>query len=292
LAVQALGSGASVGAQTPPVQIQRQSYVGEDWQMHIVRERNPFCVGEVVSIEATARRYGVFEDASGRWQYVLRPPTPQRAASWHMELADPSIVAPGAPSLVAGDTLREVGKAKKAGDTTITFQYKEHGVVVVQTVVPIKVTDCNYEVHTFSIWHVNAGFNVVASATVDTVLKHVQGSLYRSAGAEQENVAVAFPLGGCKATYTVSAGPVDVTGFLDQQDGLLVAFTYGLVQSGVEVCHVPRVSGGTTGAGQSEQIQFLMNPRGGQTSKAHVLHIEGLGDFPGTTFITVVPIHV
>ena len=135
----------------------------------------------------------------------------------------------------------------------------------------------------------------MASSSIDTVIRR-QGTSQRlisiaNVNAKAENFAVTFPQGGCSAAYTVSTADAPVLGYLDMDDyTLAVNIEYSQIAAGTQVECGP-VGGGTTDPGHADQLRFEMSARGGADSSPHVLHAPDLGDFTGTTYITVIPIH-
>ncbi len=92
---------------------------------------------------------------------------------------------------------------------------------VVGATIFVKVSECHYEVDTFSIWHLrDGGFNPVLGSTIDAaVVDRVTGTLrsYEGTGTAT-NVAVAFPRGGCKPSFDVEDVQATLSGFVTTDD--------------------------------------------------------------------------
>lgn len=158
----------------------------------------------------------------------------------------------------------------------------------------VQVTECDYQVHVFSIWHLNIGRNIVAGSSIDTIITHAGTSgrveQFSNTHSKVENHAVSF-MPPCAALYHLPDTEAAVLGELDD-DVLTISVIYppNAVTTGVKC---PKVSGGAADPATLDQIDFnRMHGGGGTDSGPHVLHAPGAGDFTGTTYVDVTPIHI
>jgi hypothetical protein len=310
LPVVAAGAGTSPAlAQTksPPVRV----YLGEEYGLGVTGDPGPFCVGESVQFTVRVVRYGVYQDEDQQVNVprsapyrLLRTGIPG-SAGVSFDSSNPSVLG----SLVLsfpytnGAAHEEVftTHAAKVGTTTVRFRVESPGVDPAQASVQVEVTDCDYEVHTFSIWHITGGRNDVGASSIDTVIRRQGAGLLLitlvSPNAMSENLVIQFPRGECPFSRTISTSAAPVTGYLDLTNSTLdVKIEYSAVTAASEeTCQTPvgPITGSTdANPGTPAIISFELDPGGGADSDDHILHIPGLGDFTGMTFITVTPIHL
>lgn len=273
-------------------------YLGEEYVVTMARFPSRLCVGEHKTVTAYVRQYGVYRRGSQRLR--ARRPRPYRVdrgsatvglARLTAESSDAAVLEITDESSTLDTVLwYRVGvKAKKKGPAFVSVFAESPGVVGSGGNVSVRVTDCDYEVHVFSIWHLTGKRNIVASSSIDTVITgqdHPAGSIY-NANAKAKNLAVNFTP-PCVALIKLPETNAAVFATLhDDTLDVEVDHSPNAVETGV-TCG--RLSGEANDPATLDPITFHLRANGGTDSGAHVLHAPGLGDYSGTTYITVRPV--
>lgn len=273
-------------------------YLGEEYVVTMARFPSRLCIGEQKTVTAYVKQYGVYRRGGQRLRARRPRPYQVNRGAGNLGLArltavsgDPAVLEITDETSILDTVLwYRVGvKAKTVGTTFVSVTAESPGVVGSGGNVAVRVTECDYVVHVFSLWHVNAGRNVVASSSIDTVITgqgHPAGSIYNDK-AKAKNLAVNFSP-PCVAIYKLPETDAGV--FAKLHDDTL----------DVEVDHAPNaintgvtcgpLSGEANDPATLDPIEFHFRAGGGVDSAPHVLHSPGLGDFTGTTYITVRPI--
>lgn len=283
----------STGSPRAAAQVNLQ-YVSEKWTIEIHNNPDWVCERETAAADVIVNRFGVFWDGQ---QFVYFPrPTHGSGGMATIAVSSSNSAAydPAPVNLPSGlsSVHKVTGAAMQKGTADVTVEaLLASGDVAATNSFTLEVKQCDYALHTFSIWHITAGWNIVAGSSVDTVLKRVPsaGQRWETQGALAENDAVSFPIGGCRATYTTSQSDVSAEA-IRLGDQLSIDMSFGVVQAGTEVCHVLGVVGGNDGAGQPQPISFEVPTSGGNDGGDHELFIDGLGTFTGPVFATVVKV--
>lgn len=298
LGVLAWISGLVAGSPAPANAQTNLEYVGDSWTVELYNGSANLCPDETTTVDVVVRRSAIYWDGEQR----VRATRPALGAGGMFALlvttSDESVIgfeSSGFPSGLASFH-KLTGRAGEPGTAEITVEAYGTAGIVASATFRTTVNECEYEVHTFSIWHIDAGFQMVAATSVDTEVNRQSGSPgsgtppFGSQDAEAEHLAVAFPLGGCLATYTKSVSPVQVSA-VPNGNYVRFLFEFNQVQMGTEVCHVPGASGGTSGSGTPSQIVFDVSPGGGAWTGAHRVDVDGIGTFTGNFYATIVPIY-
>jgi hypothetical protein len=290
-----------VGGDHAPVSaIPHIQYLGEEYEMKLGSVPSQLCIGEKKTITAWVKQYGVYKNLSTSARVRARRPRPYRVdrgvgdlglARTNVEIDNPSVLVLTDEVIILDTVLwiRATVQGKKAGTATVNLTAARPGVVGTGQSIIVRVTECDYQVHVGSIWHLNAGRNIVAGSSIDTIItgaNHAAGSIYNE-HATAENVAVSFEP-PCQAVYDLPSSDAGVFARL-RDDTLDVDVAYGPtdVTTGV-TCLV--VSGGHSDAASRDEIHVQIPAGGGSASTAHVLHAPGIGDFTGMSYITLTPI--
>lgn len=283
------------GGGAPASAIPRIEYLGEEYDLTVASFPTQLCIGERKTITAWVKQYGVYRRVNQRLR--ARRPRPYRVdrgvgnlglGRLSGEITNPAVLEETGSTTILDTVLwlRLSVKAKKVGTSDINITVESPGVVGAGQTVTVRVTECDYEAHVFSIWHVNAGRNVVASSSIDTVITqqgHAAGSIYNDQ-ATSKNVAVSFSP-PCVAVYDLPDTRAGIFARL-RDDTLEVEVDYSPndVSTGV-TCET--LSGEANDPATLDPIEFTIPAGGGADSGSHVLHAPGLGDFTGMTYITL-----
>jgi hypothetical protein len=286
------------GRSSPASAIPVIEYLGEEYVVTMARFPSRLCIGEQKTVTAIVKQYGVYRRGNQRLR--ARRPRPYRVnrgagnlglARLTAESDNPAVLEITDETSILDTVLwYRVGvKAKQVGSAYVSVTAESPGVVGSGGNVAVRVTECDYEVHVFSLWHVNAGRNVVASSSIDTVITgqgHPTGSIYNDQ-AKAKNLAVSFSP-PCVAIYKLPTTDAGVFAHLhDDKLDVEVDHAPNAVETGV-TCG--RLSGEANDPATLDPIEFHLRASGGSDSAAQVLHAPGIGDFTGTTYITVRPI--
>ena len=278
------------------------TYIGESYDLDLLY--NPaaqMCVGQKSQLAVQMTQFGLYKDEAGNDQQVQRV---------NGNLASGGMVAKSSNPAAVGLTLLtsqlsgtrvftyEV-LAKKVGTSQLTFTFDAS---VVNGPLPFKsvnsrVTECDYKVDTYSMWHMtDSRQNIVALTVVHTMLQ--KGSetspgvfnLDKVGGgfAAAENVASNFKP-PCTGTYILPNTDVAVSGELDTNTHKVsvdLGFASVPVQTAVTCI---RPSGGNSDVSDLDSVDFKVGVSGGGSSKTHVAS-NGIGTFNGKIFYTVTPI--
>jgi hypothetical protein len=278
------------------------TYIGESYLLDLLyNPASQMCVGQKSQLAVQLTQFGLYKDEAGNDQLVQRV---------NGNLAGSQIVADSSNPAAVGLNLLtsqlsgtrvftyEV-VAKKVGASQLTFTYGGGG----PGPEPFKsvnatVTDCDYKVDTYSMWHiVDSRQNIVALTVVHTMLQtgsetspgvftlDTPGGGFSTA----ENVAGAFSP-PCVGVYNLPNTDVFVDGELDTNAHKVkveLAFSPVPVYTAVSC---PRTSGGNSDVSDLGTMDFNVPALGGGGSKTHVLASAGLGSFNGLMFYTVTAI--
>jgi hypothetical protein len=284
------GNGEAAAVARQPIM---QSYLGDVVQGEAFPRSVQVCVHEVLNVEIELTRYRRYHTQNNAEIEELVP------SDSSGDTAKAHLSGAGDLSLtdVFGSTQLYEFHADEPGHATITFDITTSPSADVSAPPPIdiQVSDCDFEIHTFGIWHISAGFNIVFGASIDTVITRDQGGSLLTSDPKMKNLAAAFPVGGCAATFTESTSPAHLVGITPGNAGpdygnLLLDIKFDTIQAATEVCHVPHANGGTQNSGELDDIHFEFPLAGGEGSNPHVLHAQH--DVTGVTFATAIPIYL
>ena len=298
-----------VGALTPTV----RKHLRDELTVKVEPARLKLCVGEEQSVFITTKRHGVYEDLGG--PRSVRRPRPYRLENnlWGGEnlrvsgRTGSAVVEIGSDQ--AGEEVRQgldhqtrfevVGR--QVGSTTVELVVEQPGAHSARASVDIEVTECDYRVRTVSLWHLDTtGWNTVVGAFMRTEIVHdpsagaAEGirTYFPEGDVNAETVAVEFPAFDCDATITEAELRVVVTGGvlpISQKLVILLKFD-SVAASKFATCTSRSIPGESQGTGSLDTVEFEFGIGGGHEEAPHILRAAGLGDFTGTTYMTVTPI--
>jgi hypothetical protein len=288
------------GDRTPASAIPHIQYFGEEYELRVANFPSTLCVGQKKTITAWVKQYGLYKNLSTNTNMRARRPRIYRVdrgqndvslARTKVQISNPSVLAKGTEEHIVDTVLwiRVPVKATKVGTTDVNISAERPGVTAAGTTIRVRVTECDYKVHEFSMWHINAGRNIVAASTIDTIItgrNHPPGKIYND-HAEAKNTAISFDP-PCVAVYELPSSAAGI--FAVRKDDILqVEVDYDPNDASTAVtCLV--VSGGNQDDASRDQNNFTIPVEGGSWYGPHVLHAPGIGDFTGFTLVTFTPI--
>ena len=279
------------------------TYLGESYDLDVLY--NPtahMCVGQKSQLAVQITQFGHYRDEAGNDELIQRTNGNIARGLMEAQSSNSASVDLNRPtSQLAGTGVMTYGVvAKKKGRSTLSFTF--HGGFINGpepfTSVNATVTDCDYKVDTYSMWHiVDSRQNIVALTVVHTMLETGSETspgvfnLDKVGGgfSTAENVAGAFSP-PCVGVYNLPDTDVLVDGELDTNADKVkveLAFTAVPVHTAV-AC--PYEAGGNSDVSDLGTVDVYVRARGGGGSKTHVLSSAGLGSFNGTMFYTVTAI--
>jgi hypothetical protein len=296
--------GISVGlSQHAAARAGATTYIGESYVLDLLyNPAGQMCVGQKSQLAVQLTQFGQYTDAAGNDFAVQR--TNGNLAGTHLHAKSSNEASVGLNLLTAQLSGTRVFTysvvAKKVGTSQLSFTFDSS---LVNGPLPFasvnsQVTECDYKVDTYSMWHiVDSRQNIVALTVVHTLLQTGSETstgvfaLDKAGGgfSTAENVASAFKP-PCVGTYILPNTDVLVDGELDTNAHKVkveLTFTPVPVQTAVQC---PRNSGGNSDVSNLATVDVNVPASGGGGSKSQVLSSVGLGSFTGKMFYTVTPI--
>lgn len=297
LPVVAIGGGASPASAIPTIE-----YFGEEIEVKVNNPVAELCIGENHIVFVDVAQYGLYRDGATQLN-VPRPHIYRTASTLGAFSLNAQVSSPGAAdiSLINEDLSTSSAQyefrvtGRDVGPTVVSFDAASNGgVTSLNASMSVQVTECDYQVHVFSIWHIHIGRNIVAGSSIDTIISHAGGTtaapLFSNVHAPVDSDAVSF-LPPCQALYHLPRVEGAVLGEL-HDDVLTITVLYPDNQATTGV-KCPRVVGAQQDPATLDPIDFNgMDGGGGSDSGPQVLHAPGAGDFTGMTYVDVTPIHI